>query len=173
MLVATLHPLESAKGKTTTTVLEVRLDDRRVGQLTPATSASLLPLVQEAERKGLVTAAWASVKGSKFAAEVSLHVSKAEEVADHWPSSSDALPTLSSQRQVPPAFQREIALQPAPKGGLPSWQIWVGVVVILVVTAIPGAGPVLAILMVAGLVYWAIRQRKQPPRSAHRSPGSD
>lgn len=53
MLVATLHPLEITKGKTTTTVLEVRLDDRRVGQLTPATSASLLPLVQEAERNRL------------------------------------------------------------------------------------------------------------------------
>lgn len=170
MLVATLHPLQVTKGKTTTTVLEVRLDDRRVGQLTPATSASLLPLVQEAERKGLVAAAWASVKGSKFAAEVSLHVSKAEEVTDHWPSSSDALPTLTTQRQVPPAFQREIALQPAPKGGLPRWQIWVGVVTILIVTTIPGAGPILALLLVTGLAYRALRQRKQAPRSVLQSP---
>lgn len=172
MLVATLHPLEIAKAKTTAIVLEVRLDGRRVGQLTPATSASLLPLVQEADRKGLVAAAWASVKGSKFAAEVSLHVSKAEEVADSWPSSTDALPTLTSQQQVPPAFQREIALQPAPKGGLPRWQLWVGAVAILFVTTIPGVGPVLALLMIAGLVYWAIRQRKQPPRSALRAPTS-
>lgn len=170
MLVATLRPLQVTKGKTTTTVLEVRLDDRRVGQLTPATSASLLPLVQEAERKGLVAAAWASVKGSKFAAEVSLHVSKAEEVTDHWPSSSDALPTLTTQRQVPPAFQREIALQPAPKGGLPRWQIWVGVVTILIVTTIPGAGPILALLLVTGLAYRALRQRKQAPRSVLQSP---
>ena len=110
-------------------------------KLTPATSASLLPLVKEAGGNGLIAAAWASVKGSKFAAEVSLHVSKAEEVVDSWPSGSDALPTLTSKRQVPPAFQREVALQSAPKGGLPRWQIWVGVVAILFVTAIPGVGP--------------------------------
>ena len=101
-----------------------------------------------------------------------LHVSKAEEVADHWPSSSDSLPTLTAQRQVPRAFQRELQLQPTPKGGLPPWQIWVAVVAILIVTAIPGVGPILALFLIAGLVYWAIRQRKQPPRSALRSPVS-
>lgn len=37
-------------------------------------------------------------------------------------------------------------------------------------TAIPGVGPVLARFLIAGLVYWANRQRKQPPRSALRSP---
>jgi hypothetical protein len=58
--------------KTPSTVLEVHLDGQRIGQLTPAMSATLMPLVEEAQSHDRLTAAWATLSGSRLAAEVVL-----------------------------------------------------------------------------------------------------
>lgn len=168
-LVATLHRMEVPKARTTTTVVEVRLDGERVGQLTPGTSASLFPLLEEAETRGRTAAAWASVKGSRFAAEVTLHVERAENVPDEWPSPDDAVPIVKSGAVAPHAFQPEVQVSQPPKAGLTGARWLLAVAVILLIASIPAVGPILMLVAIAGLVYWAIRAKKQPPKGAQTS----
>ena len=59
--------------------VEVRIDDQRVGQLTPQMSQRFLPMIQHLAARGLTTAAWGDIKGSAVAAEVRVDGIKANE----------------------------------------------------------------------------------------------
>ncbi|MCU1571402.1 MAG: hypothetical protein JWR33_2143, partial [Naasia sp.] len=170
-LIATLHPIEVTKAKATTTIVEVRLGDERVGQLTPATSASVMPLIAEAEAQGLVTACWAKIQGSRLAAEVTLHVAKAEQVPDSWPSRADTIPTIRSMQPVPRAYVPSDPIQPPPVQPGLSVIWWVlGLVGALLLGLVPFVGLVLTVLAIAGLCWLHIHLRRQPPSGSKLGP---
>ncbi|WP_197497265.1 DUF2510 domain-containing protein [Mycobacterium sp. 852013-51886_SCH5428379] len=75
LLFVTLH--EDATGAKT--LVEVRIDGERVGQLTPQMSQRFLPLLRHLESRGLVTACWGDITGSAVAAEVRIDAVKANE----------------------------------------------------------------------------------------------
>jgi hypothetical protein len=66
------------------TVVEVRIDDARVGRLTPKMSGELLAAIRHINTNGLTTGARAIVKGNRIKAEVVLHVARAHELPDSW-----------------------------------------------------------------------------------------
>lgn len=77
-LFVTLH--ECSAGRTSAkTVVEVRIDNERIGQLTPQMSQRFLPMIHHLESRGLVTACWGDIKGSAVAAEVRVDGIKANE----------------------------------------------------------------------------------------------
>ncbi|MCX2933572.1 DUF2510 domain-containing protein [Mycobacterium sp. CVI_P3] len=79
MLFVTLHEFVAAGSTSTKSVVEVRIDDERIGQLTPQMSQRFLPMIRHLESRGLVTACWGDIKGSAVAAEVRIDGIKANE----------------------------------------------------------------------------------------------
>ena len=77
---ATLHE-RPAEGRRTALV-EVRIDDSCVGQLTPQTSQRFLPMIRHLQHRGLLAACWSDVTGSPVAAEVRVKAVKAHEATD-------------------------------------------------------------------------------------------
>jgi Protein of unknown function (DUF2510)/HIRAN domain len=124
LLVVTLHRGSAEKGRTVTEFAEVRVDGRRVGQMTPATSKHFLPLIDHLEAKGLLTAAWAHIKGSALAAEVTLQAAKASEVDNAWltggPVAVPKLVPVASSYRVPNAYVPQRKGPGKPSGGAPA-----------------------------------------------------
>lgn len=77
VLFATLHQ-KGLQGRAKPHV-EVRIDDERIGQLTPQMSQRFLPMIEHLSDRGLVTACWADITGSSVAAEVRIEAIKANE----------------------------------------------------------------------------------------------
>lgn len=90
---ATLHELTEQLARTTRTVVEIRIDDHRVGQLTPKMSGELLPAVRHLAEQGQTATARAIVKGNRIKTEVVLHVARAHELPDSWLSVPASAPT--------------------------------------------------------------------------------
>jgi len=80
----TLHEIIEETARTTKTIVEVRIDDERVGQLTPKMSGELLPAIRHLAETGARTSARAIVKGNRIKAEVVLYVVRAHELPDTW-----------------------------------------------------------------------------------------
>jgi Protein of unknown function (DUF2510)/HIRAN domain len=104
---ATLHPLDETSGRTSKTVVEVRVDGERVGQLTPRMSGELLPVVAHLADRGTTTAVRAIVKGNRLKADVVLHCARAGELSDDWfgesgTSASPTPPEPPAPAQMPP-----------------------------------------------------------------------
>lgn len=101
-LFVTLHECFSGRGDSAKSVVEVRVDDERIGQLTPQMSQRFVPMIRHLELRGLVTACWGDIKGSAVAAEVRIDGIKANE-ADRTVLDGDpvTVPKLT-QRQVDP-----------------------------------------------------------------------
>ncbi len=97
LLFATLHERDASRGGVARSVVEVRIDDECVGQLTPQTSQRFLPLIRHLDGRGLATACWADITGSSVAAEVRIDGVKANE-ADA--SVLDGAPVVG-QRLIP------------------------------------------------------------------------
>lgn len=76
-LFVTLH--EQACGGNAKPHVEVRINDRRIGQLTPQMSQRFLPMIRHLQDRGLVTASWGDITGSAVAAEVRIDAVKANE----------------------------------------------------------------------------------------------
>lgn len=76
LLIATLH---ERLGPSDRSVVEVRINDECIGQLTPQMSLRFLPLVQHLSRRHLLPACWADITGSAVAAEVRISAVKANE----------------------------------------------------------------------------------------------
>lgn len=76
-LFVTLH--EQVSGVRGKPHVEVRIDDRRVGQLTPSMSQRFLPMIRRLQDRGLVAASWGDITGSAVAAEVRIDAVKANE----------------------------------------------------------------------------------------------
>lgn len=84
LAIATLHEIEEQLTRSSRTIVEVRLDGRRVGTLTPKMSGQFLPAIRHMRDRGLGTAAGASVKASDVAAEVTLQAVRAHELDSGW-----------------------------------------------------------------------------------------
>ncbi|MGW4947381.1 HIRAN domain-containing protein [Actinoplanes sp. NPDC004185] len=80
----TLHEMTEQLARTSRTVVEVRIDDARVGQLTPRMSSELLAVIRHLGESGRLTAARAIVKGNRIKAEVVLYVARAHELPETW-----------------------------------------------------------------------------------------
>jgi hypothetical protein len=168
-VLVTLAPITVATARTEKVLLQVLLDGARVGQLTPATSASLLPLVQEAQRQNRLAVAWATIVGSHLAAEVTLHVARAQDVPPTWPRSTDVLPQPGAVRgSVPSSYRAQVDPKPAPPGkGLNVWMWILGVVIALLFSYIPYVGPLITIVLVILLVVVHISRKRRPPAIAY------
>lgn len=96
VLFVTLHEHPPA-GKAKEHV-EVRIDDARIGQLTPQMSQRFLPMIKHLHARGLITACWGDITGSAVAAEVRIDAVKANE------ATSDVLDgtPVTIPRLVPP-----------------------------------------------------------------------
>jgi hypothetical protein len=79
-----LHELVEQLPRSTRTVLEVRIDGARVGQLSPKLSADLLPAIRFLDERGVLAAARGRTKGNRAAVEVTLHVQRAHQLGDEW-----------------------------------------------------------------------------------------
>ena len=132
-LFVTLHENVRTQGRAKPHV-EVRIDDKRIGQLTPAMSQRFLPMVRHLQDRGLITACWGDITGSAVAAEVRIDGLKAneasQEVLDGPPATvprlvpalsdpleydlSDALPMLTP---IPPMPPTTVAISSEPPDG--------------------------------------------------------
>jgi hypothetical protein len=113
-LFVTLHEC-SASAKP---VVEVRIDDERVGQLTPQMSQRFLPMIRHLEARGLVTACWGDIKGSAVAAEVRIDGIKANEAGSDVLEADPVIVPRLARPAVDPlhydlAGGSQVALQPA------------------------------------------------------------
>jgi hypothetical protein len=80
----TLHEIVEHLARSTREIVEIRIDDGAVGQLTPKMSSELLPAIRHATEQRCVPTARAIVKGNRIKAEVVLHVARAHELPDAW-----------------------------------------------------------------------------------------
>jgi len=119
LLLVTLHRGTEQKARTVAEFIEVRVDGQRVGQMTGASSAHYFPLVDHLEKKGMIAAAWAHLKGSGLAAEVVLQAAKAAEIDSAWlngkPVTIPELIPVAKSYLVPAAYSGP----PKPNGKKP------------------------------------------------------
>lgn len=171
-VVVTLHPLAIQRAKSEVKVVEVRLNAERIGQLTPASSAPLLSVIDSLAQRGWATAAWAQVTGSRFAAEVKLSICKPEEIPDSWPSDADQIPSIGESKvDPPPAWIDDIPVEAPPAGANLPWWGWVAIAVgFVLLVQIPYVGAVLGLAAVGLGIYWAIWWKRKPSLRAKRNP---
>lgn len=171
LVAVTLHPIEVKKARSVVTVVEVRLDGERVGQLLPAASESLLRLIAEVEDQGLVTAAWARVTGSRFAAQIELLVQKPQEIPDQWPGASDVFPQVGEAYPPPAAYFDAASVPVAPLGGGVRPWLWLTTVLLaLVLLVIPYVGWLFALGLLGLVFWWHLASRNKPSSRAYRRP---
>lgn len=72
------------KNGTVREYVTVHLGGDEIGELTPTMSEKILPTVRHLSDLGFAAAAWARVKGSVLAVEVTLQVAKAHELPEAW-----------------------------------------------------------------------------------------
>ncbi len=75
-VLVTLHEISDHKARTVKQVIEVRIDGRRVGQLTPGMSDHLLAVVRHAATAGITVTCRAAIRGNQLKAEVVIHPTK-------------------------------------------------------------------------------------------------
>lgn len=169
-LLVSLRMTEVQRPRSVVKVLEVRLDEERVGQLTPGTSASLEPMYNEADEQGQFVCAWVSIKASRLTAELTLRVTRAEDLPETRPSADDQVPPLRPVQQIPKAYIDADPIAPPPEPtGIGSW--WVLVIVgAVLLSQIPYAGPVLLLAAVGVGVFFEFKGRRRPPRGSKTSP---
>lgn len=94
LLFATLHESVSAASRAKPHV-EVRIDEERIGMLTPQMSQRFLPMLRHLSQRGLIAACWADITGSAVAAKVRIDAIKAHEATDEVLNGLPAtIPTL-------------------------------------------------------------------------------
>lgn len=83
-VVATLHLAPPASARSTKELVEVRVYDETVGQLTPHMSEHFLALLKACKEEGVAVACHARVKGNQLKADVELDTVRAGELSDQW-----------------------------------------------------------------------------------------
>jgi hypothetical protein len=168
-VVATLHPIPGkAKGST---VLEVRIDGNRIGQLTPVSSASLLPMVRECEAAGRLTAVWATVSGSRLAADVKLRAISASEVSASWPSEGDVIPAIGVLDAPPPAYTPQVNIaSPPPARGVATWMWVTAAIAALALVSVPYVGWLLGTVLIVGVAGWHLLRLRRAPTTQFTRP---
>lgn len=108
----TLHQIEVQSGRASKSLVEVRIDGGRVGQLTPKMSGDLLPAIRHLESLGYLTGARAHVEGNRLKAEVVLHCARSHQLPPDWPGVGRA-PTPAVQETVAPPAVPHVVSDPA------------------------------------------------------------
>jgi hypothetical protein len=80
----TLHAVTDLTARTPKELVEIRIDDQRIGELTPAMSAEYTPIIGQLNDRGRLAAARLIVKGNEVRAEVVLHAARAHELSSEW-----------------------------------------------------------------------------------------
>lgn len=80
----TLHTFVEEGTRARRELVEVRIDGRRVGQLTPAMSAEYAPIIHQIEERGRTTAAKVVVKGNQIKADVVVYAAKTNQLETSW-----------------------------------------------------------------------------------------
>lgn len=119
MVTLTLHRIRhTLKNGAVRELVEARLDGRRIGQLTPASSLHFLPTIDHAEDMGNTLAIWARLQGSSIAVELNVYGARAKELSDDWLSTMPAMPKLVPEAlsyDVPDAYTPETTASTAKK----------------------------------------------------------
>lgn len=89
----TLHASTVTTARTEKRVVEVRVDGRAVGALTPATSAGILPLVDKAEGAGRIAVARGYVSGNSLSVDLSVSLARTADLDEEWISENLAANT--------------------------------------------------------------------------------
>ncbi len=97
-LLVSLHPVDHGSGRSGRRLVEVRLDGRRIGQLSPAMSEKYLPAIDHLAGRGLTACARAVATASPVSAKVALRARKAFELSD---AELNGPPTTIPARGVP------------------------------------------------------------------------
>ncbi len=79
-----LAEIDQGTARSVKSLIEIRLDGRRVGQMTPSMSSEYLPIVRMLERVGVSCCARAIVKGNRLKADVSVYAVKASGLSEEW-----------------------------------------------------------------------------------------
>jgi collagen type III alpha len=122
---ATLHVFRDENTRSPKDMVEVRLDGRRAGQLTPAMSAEFVPIIRQLEHAGRVTAAKVVVKGNQIKADVVLYAAKTGQLDATWIAANlpatpptvhaaTAQQVMSSPALQTPTTARHAAVPPKP-----------------------------------------------------------
>ncbi|WP_324644984.1 HIRAN domain-containing protein [Pseudarthrobacter sp. LT1] len=111
LLLVSLHKeIKTLKNGTPRPFVEVRLDGKRVGELSNVTSAHLLPLLEHTEAVGETAVAYAKITGSALAAQLVLHAAKTTEISNDWvskgPHPAPKLLPLAANYEVPAAYAK-------------------------------------------------------------------
>lgn len=93
LVLGTLAVIEPARANAKSLV-EVRIDGERIGQLTPASSQHFLPTIWHLHAQGATTAAWLRVKGNAIAAQVTIHATRAHELPADWFERAHTVPRI-------------------------------------------------------------------------------
>ncbi|BAL91098.1 hypothetical protein AMIS_58780 [Actinoplanes missouriensis 431] len=121
---ATLHEVTEQLARSTRTVVEVRIDGVRVGQLTPKMSGEVLPAVRMLAEGGLGAGVRAVVKGNRLKAEVVLQVVRAHELPESWIADAHVyavkMGAEPSTVAVPPPPVPPVSSSPVPVGSVVS-----------------------------------------------------
>jgi hypothetical protein len=87
-------------------LVEVRIGDARVGDLSPKMSGELSPVLRHLAERGLVTAARAVIKGGSGKTEVMLYIARVQDLPESWqagPSRPAAAPSAGRGTASVPA----------------------------------------------------------------------
>lgn len=147
----------------------VLLDGRVIGELSPTTSKNALPLIDAQHARGLVTAAWGQLTGSRVAVEAALSLPRATDITDEWlDGTPSVIPPIPREVTTPlPAAYAEPAIVPAAPAANSAMWVWiVAVIVGLLFLAIPYVGWVLTIGSFVGALFLARFVKSRPPRPA-------
>lgn len=81
---ATLHAIHDIRPRSSVEAVEVQIDGKVVGVLTPVQSANMLPLVKHIEARGMVPVVRARVTGSPLKVDITIYAIKSQEADSAW-----------------------------------------------------------------------------------------
>lgn len=107
-VVATLHSFIKRSARSEKKLVEVRVYDEIVGELTPTMSNHMLPIVEACEEEGTVPVCRATVHGNQLKADVTLYVAKGGDIDQGWindniygKTTEELVPRIPATRAAP------------------------------------------------------------------------
>ncbi|QAY60005.1 hypothetical protein ET475_08375 [Microbacterium protaetiae] len=150
-------------------VATVVLDGEVIGELSPTTSKNALPLIDAQRARGLQTAVWGQLTGSRVAAEITLSLPRATDISDEWLDGAPSIvPVLPREvtRQLPSAYAKPAVVPAAPAANSAKGVWIVAAIIALILLVVPYVGWILAIGCLVGAFFLARMIRSRPPRTA-------
>lgn len=98
---ATLHAIHDVRPRSSVEAVQVQIDQKVVGVLTPAQSANMLPLVKHIEARGKVPVVRARVAGSPIKVDITVYAIKSQEADPTWLDSiGPIVPRVATQARA-------------------------------------------------------------------------